>query len=320
MATIVTRPYLGAKDLSKITNLVEVSNPTGYIDGDTSVYELPSMLEKPEFDSSGNIRLWEDASGHLVGFGQLLVFDTPDAVDGWLIFFTHPKVSGDGLESEILEWAERRMRWLGRQQELPAVLHTDVRDDTLSRQAWVERHGFRRDRAFVTMKHDTPDTLESRPMPEGFTLRSVSQTPADMKAWVDLFNYSFCDHWNHHDIDEETLQHWLSNPHNQSDLNLIAVSAEGAFAALGYGYINPEENARTGENVGWIKWLGTRRNFRRRGLGKTMLLATMQQLYSKGIEAVKLSVDADSSTKAMSLYESVGFHPLETWISYTNNL
>jgi GNAT superfamily N-acetyltransferase len=316
----MTRPYLGAKDLSKITNLVEVSNPTGYIDGDTSVCELPAMLAGSESESSSNIRLWEDSNGNLVGFGQLLVFDTPDTVDGWLIFFTHPQVSGDGLESEILDWAKRRMRWLGRQQELPAVLHTEMRDDTLSRQAWVERQGFRRDRTFVTMKHDTPNTVESRPMPEGFTLRSLSKTDADLQAGVDLFNYSFRDHWNHHDIDKETLQQWLSNPHNQSDLNLIAVSAEGAFAALGYGYINPEENNRTGENVGWIKWLGTRRNFRRRGLGKTMLLATMRQLYSKGVEAVKLSVDADSSTKAMSLYESVGFQPLETWISYTNNL
>ncbi|NJL65504.1 MAG: GNAT family N-acetyltransferase [Methylacidiphilales bacterium] len=64
---------------------------------------------------------------------------------------------------------------------------------------------------------------------------------------------------------------------------------------------------RIGKKVGFIEVLGTRRNYRRMGLGKAMLLAGLQRLQDKGIEFARLGVDADNPNGALQLYESVGF-------------
>jgi len=49
-------------------------------------------------------------------------------------------------------------------------------------------------------------------------------------------------------------------------------------------YINQPENVRSGRNEGWIKFLDTRRGFRKLGLGRAMLLAQMRQLKVAGVE------------------------------------
>jgi ribosomal protein S18 acetylase RimI-like enzyme len=62
--------------------------------------------------------------------------------------------------------------------------------------------------------------------------------------------------------------------------------------------------------------LGTRRGFRRIGLGRAMLLAGLNQLKIAGMEMAKIGVDADNPNGALQLYESVGFRKVHTNISY----
>jgi mycothiol synthase len=66
--------------------------------------------------------------------------------------------------------------------------------------------------------------------------------------------------------------------------------------------------------------LGTRRGFRRRGLGRAMLLAGMQRLWETGIDTVKLGVDTQNPNQALNLYESVGFRKLHTRLSYVKTI
>jgi ribosomal protein S18 acetylase RimI-like enzyme len=170
--------------------------------------------------------------------------------------------------------------------------------------------------------------ISSPALPSGFTLRQFSsdgqcfQFPlGDVKDWVQLFNESFIDHWQHQDLTVETARHWLfNNPHCKPELNLVAVAPDGIFAAFCVGYINWDENALNRCNEGWIKVLGTRRGFRRMGLGRAMLLAQMQQFKAAGVEVVKLGVDAENLTSATRLYQSVGFQPIKTWLSYAKKI
>lgn len=129
----------------------------------------------------------------------------------------------------------------------------------------------------------------------------------DKLAWLELLNEVFLDHWNHHPVTLETMEHWLEEPHYKPELDLIAVADDGSFAALCFCEILPEYSDRIGKKVGFIAVLGTRRNYRRMGLGKAMLLAGLQRLQDKGMEFARLGVDADNPNGALQLYESVGF-------------
>lgn len=343
MTTLTTRPHVRGSDcralavvehsalvatlFADIADLVKLNNPTGQLDEDTLVCDLQRFFESPDVDKARDLQVWKDISGRLVGFGQLLMSDQNGEIEGYLYFDIHPSRRGDGLETEILQWSEQRLREVAKERDVRVKLHTRSRDHKSDRQILLEKQGFTTERSFLTMACSLDQPFSSPSLPTGFTLQQLSsngryfQVPlCNLKAWVNLFNESFIDHWDHHDLAVESARHWLKNPHYKPELNLIAVAPDGTFAAFCVGYINQEENARTGCNEGWIKLLGTRRGFRKLGLGRAILLAQMRQLKAMGVERVNLGVDAQSLTSATRLYQSVGFHPVNTWLSYVKEI
>jgi mycothiol synthase len=323
-----------AKLFADIADLVKLNDAHGQLDDDTLVCDLQGFFNAPDVDKTRDLRVWQDSRGKLIGFGQLLVVsELEDGIEAYLYFDIQPAWRGNTLETEIIEWGEARMGELGRERNLPVKLLNYCRNDRFNRLILLEEHGFTLKRSFLTMACSLNQPLSSPSLPSGFQLQRLSDflegdrtyrstiSDHDLQAWVRLFNESFIDHWNHQDLTVEAAKHWLfNNPHYNSELNLIAVAPDGTFAAFCLGYINWEENLRSGHNEGWIKLLGTRRGFRRLGLGKAVLLAQMAQLKAAGIEQVKLGVDAQSVTSATQLYQSVGFQPIKTWLSYVKQI
>ena len=59
---------------------------------------------------------------------------------------------------------------------------------------------------------------------------------------------------------------------------------------------------------GFVDWLGVRPQWRRRGLGRALLLHAFRELHERGAGRVGLGVDSQNPTGATRLYESVGMH------------
>ncbi len=66
------------------------------------------------------------------------------------------------------------------------------------------------------------------------------------------------------------------------------------------------DNPAAGGIKGEIHMLGVDPDFRKRGIGRSILLAGLSHLKSKGVEIVRLTADGEYPA-ALSLYESVGF-------------
>lgn len=316
--TFTERGASAAKIFADIAELVKLNEPSGQLDDDILVGDLQRFFDAPDVDRARDLRLWKDTSGKLIGFGQLLMPKHNDEIEGDLYFDVHP-TRRDVLETEILQWSERRMREVGQRRPVSMKLRTHSSSDKIDRRMLLEREGFTTERGFLTMTCPLDQPISSPTLPSGFTLQWLS-VERDVKAWVELFNESFIDHWNHQDLTVATARDWFNNPHYKPELNLIAVAPDGTFAAFCVGYINLEENARSGRNEGWIKLLGTRRGFRKLGLGRAILLAAMRQLKAADVEWVKLGVDAQSLTSATQLYQSVGFQSVNTWLSYVKEI
>jgi mycothiol synthase len=62
------------------------------------------------------------------------------------------------------------------------------------------------------------------------------------------------------------------------------------------------------EGVAWARVLGVRSPWRRRGLGRALLLHAFAQSRLHGLVLAGLGVDAESLAGAHRLYESVGTH------------
>jgi ribosomal protein S18 acetylase RimI-like enzyme len=297
---------------AEIVDLVKLNEPTGQLDEDTLVCDLQHFFEYPNVDKR-NLHLWRDNKGKLVGFGQLFISEENEQIEGYLYFDVHPTQQGV-LEAEILQWSEERLREVGKRSPL-IKLRTRSRENRSLRQVLLEKQDFTTERRFLTMACSLNQPFSSSKLPTDFTLQQLS-SEGDIKAWVEMFNGSFIDHWDHHELSIATVSSWLKNPHYKPELNWVAVAPDGTFAAFCVGYINQEENARTGRKEGWIKLLGTRRGFRKLGLGRSILLTCIKQLQAANIEQVKLGVDAQSLTSATRLYQGVGFEAVNTWLSY----
>ncbi|MEG4456465.1 GNAT family N-acetyltransferase [Microcoleus sp. N9_A1] len=319
IANLSARCYAGDRDLDAIAHLINTCEEVDRLDQGTSISELQQEFNEPSLDVARDICLWEDAEGKLIGFAQLSVSEPGEVIDGWLSFRVRPDARSGDVEAAAIAWGEVRMREVSAMRSAPVKLRSWARAEDCDRISVLASCGFRADRYFFRMARSLCEPIPEPQFPEGFLLRQVS-CQQDAEAWVEMFNQSFIDHWNHHDFTVEKSNYYSTLPNYRNDLDSIAVAADGTFAAFCYCEINPEENDRTGRNEGWIGVLGTRRGFRKIGLGRAMLLAGLHRLKAAGVETAILGVDAENSCGALRLYESVGFHNIRNSISYVKDI
>ncbi len=319
MKTLALRSYQDEKDLEAIAELFQACETVDRLDNWVSISAVRRAFNTPAPDIKREISLWEDGDGKLVGFGQLSIQES--SVDAHLSFKVHPTFRGEGIEQEIIKWSEQRII----DTSASVKLRSDSRDTQTERMALLESCGFTPNRYFLRMERSLTEPFPKAELPRGFTLESpLSQSFSGeigqrhfLEAWVEMFNQTFIDHWNHHDLTVEQLEHEISHPDYRQDLNLVAISAsDGTFAGFCCCFINPEKNQHKGTKEGKIGILGTRRGFRKCGLGKAMLLSGMERLRDVGMDKALLGVDAENLSGANRLYESVGFHKVHTNIVY----
>lgn len=318
---IIDRPYRGDDDLQAICDLLNLCDTVDKSDDSYTVNDLRVEYSSPSIDTARDLRLWEDAEGRLVGFGQTWIpKDDGTLVDGYLYFRVHPEARGGDLADQVIAWGSEHIREVGRERNQPARMRSGVRDfETFSREV-LERNGLSIVRYFFKMARSLDEPIPEPQFPEGYTMRYSNGSDGEMERWVEMFNQSFIDHWNHHPMQLDDHKHWLTNPKYRPEGNLIAVAPDGTFAAFCFCWIDPDDNERNNRSDGWIDILGTRRGHRKIGLGTAMLLSGFNYLKSQGLMVAKLGVDAENPTGALRLYESVGFKTVMTSVAYRKDL
>jgi ribosomal protein S18 acetylase RimI-like enzyme len=142
-------------------------------------------------------------------------------------------------------------------------------------------------------------------VPDGLTIRSLRASEAGdyvtlHRAAFDTLNMT--DDWR-----ERTIKHRLYTP----ELDLVAEDAQGRLVAFCIGWIGEVK----GERIGQIEPLGVMPEFRKRGIGRAVLLENLRRMYERGVRRVL--VDAESYNPASQhLYESVGFREVSRVVKY----
>jgi mycothiol synthase len=309
------------EDLQVVTDLLNACDEVDQQDDNYTTEDLATEFNDPELDKTRSLRLWHDAEGRLAGFGQVWPRknEQDSAFDGAAYMRVRPDVRDKGLEDEIIAWISERTREMAAAAGLRPRLRIGARDTLDYYRRAYERNGMSPVRYFFLMHRDLSEPIPQPQFPEGFTMIH-SQGVGDAERWVEMFNLSFIDHWGHTPIKVESHEHWLSSPKYNPERDLVAVAPDGTWAAFCFCWIDPEDNERNNRLEGWIDILGTRRGFRKIGLGRAMLLAGLHSLKQDGMEMAKLGVDAENPTGALRLYESAGFYVKHTTVVYRKDL
>lgn len=297
--------YRGEADLSAIAALINTCQAANNLENRTTVAKLRENFADPTLDVAQDLRLWRDATNELIAFAELWRHASEQGLVGGLGFVIHPQAGDEGLADEILAWAENRLLAAGHHLSGAIVLHSGCRDTVTKRRSLLLRLGFQPERYFWRLRRSLTTPIPKATIPPGWQIRSV--TTHDAEHWVEMFNQTFVDHWNHAPVTVAEFRHWTAGANYDPNLDLVVETAEGQMVAFCYSAINPERNARLGLQEGHVGLLGTRRGYRQRGLARALLTESLLRLQLLGMTTATIGVDAQNPTGAVQLYESVGF-------------
>ncbi|MGH2972078.1 MAG: GNAT family N-acetyltransferase [Gaiellaceae bacterium] len=184
----------------------------------------------------------------------------------------------------------------------PAARAACAFDDDEETLAALARHGYTRPGDAIHFNaRDIPTPPEPRPLPDGFRLRTMG--PDDLAERVAIHR----EVWDPSRVTEVSYASVMASWPYRASLDCVVEAADGRFAA--YALAWPDDANR----VGLFEPVGTRAEFRRRGLGTAVCTFALQRLHEEGLrEAIVLC----ETEEACALYESVGFRRHATSVTY----
>lgn len=245
--------------------------------------------------------LWEH-DGRPVAFAILRSRGETFSVNG----FVKPGFDGRGLGTAIVQATETRARERGARKLDNGVLATDR-----AAAALLEANGYRDVAHYYVMTIELEEPPPEPEWPEGLEPRPFEREhaqafwAADDEAFQDEADYESQPF-------DEFVAHRLERPGFDPELWTAVWDGDEIVATV------IVDRKRFG--AGWIAGLGVRRPWRRRGLGRALLLRSFRQLYERGQRRVSLNVHTENPTGATRLYESVGMRVEREDILYRKEL
>jgi ribosomal protein S18 acetylase RimI-like enzyme len=151
-------------------------------------------------------------------------------------------------------------------------------------------------------------------VPAGFAIRHVVGDQ-EVEALVALHRAAF----GTQNMTVEERLAMMHLPNYDPELDLLVTAPDGQFAAYCMCCISPEENARTGRNVGHTDPVGTHPAFQRRGLAKALLLTGLHKLKQRGLDAAVLGTNSDNVAMQRTA-QAVGFRVHSTLLWFAKSV
>lgn len=295
-------------DASSISELLNRGFEADGVPWRTDPAEMENWLStaNEKFDAARDTFLVE-VDGALVANADAEWVDTTDGQREFRLgAMVDPAWRRRGIGSWLQHLLEEHARELSTiyPSERPVNFGAWAADTEHAKLALLRRFGFEPVRYFFDMVRPTLDEIEEPVLPDGLELRPVG--PDQLRQLWDADVEAFLDHWGGFDASEENFQRWKGDP--KFDPGLFVIAWDGDQIAGGVvNEINATENAAFNRKRGWLRSVFVRRPWRRRGLGRAVVLHSLEVFRERGMTSAGLGVDADNPTGALGLYTGTGF-------------
>lgn len=292
----------------------------------SALYTDSSVLKQwddPRFDLETDSLLTFDSHATLIGYAHVRDVKNPP-VDVFCTAVVHPDHDDkDWLWKALLDWCDveaRRVIPRAPSDTLIALISGGSSQDTAKLRR-LEEHGFRHSRTFYQMELAFTVPVSNPVLPEGITIRPFLEKQ-DIEALVHASRDAFHDHYGHleqpFETDMANMQRLMEEDDYDPTLWFLAVDASAGETVAGYCCCYPEY--RGDDTIGLIDEVGVCSAYRRRGIGRSLLLHALEQLQRRNLERAHLSVDSTNRNQAMTLYESVGLQVESSSQTYVKEL
>lgn len=316
------RSFAFPADLPAMAELIAVNNEADGHDWFPSaevlaVYWGPTPLFQPERDCTV---VMDDR-----GMAAMVSVD-PQVRDGktihWIEGWVRPDRRRQGIGRALLHWSERHAVEIVRTRAIESVDHAQfvgfgALESNPAALGFAEWSGYDRVRYGFHMRRDLSEPIAEIPLPDGIELRPVR--PEDHRRIFDADTEAFLDHFEPRVRNEADFVTTFTAPHVETDMWRVAWEGDEVVGVV-INQIDPDENARTGLEIGWLEHVSVRRPWRGRGVASALIVDSMRALRERGMQIAALGVDGENLTGALRLYERLGFQRHETWLTFRRPL
>ncbi len=255
--------------------------------------------------------------GQIVGYGRVSWRDDLVGTRQYeLVTFQDPAESSD-LQAALTDALEARARAMAVAEHEPHERALLV-PNAGNRAAVLSERGFVPVRFFYQMIRPNLDDLPDAPLPDGLQVRPVE--PDQLRAIFEAEVEAFADHWGSVVTNEDDFRQFASDA-VASGTGLWRVAWDGdQVAGMVRGYITEHENERYGRKRGYVEHISVRRPWRRRGLARALIGATITALREAEMTEGALGVDSENQSGALRLYKACGFRITSESATYRKSL
>lgn len=258
--------------------------------------------EDPSFDLEG--RFIAELDRKPVGAVHANVEKLREERKGFIRFYVIPESRDRGIEHQFVETALRELKARGM-----ATAQASVDSRELDYVGLLGGLDFKQVRVGSMMEMDLANISQGIGENRQVAIRTLQkEREEDIKLLTWLLNETFKEHFNFRPDTVEEIRHFLlSDLYYKKEKEIFFAELDGeSVGYIGAG-IDEKYNLEKNVKAGDIFTIGVLKKYRRTGIGARLILHALETLEAKGMTKATLGVDDYNPTKAIKLYEKVGF-------------
>jgi len=280
----------------------------------STLEDMEKAEKSPNFDPTG--RFIAEWNGEPVGCVNAYVDKKREEKKGFIRRLgVIPEFRRKGIGKTLVKKAIESLKERGMES-----VEAWTEQDRVACKNLFESMGFRLIRVFSHMRKE----LETIPSNIGehkeVKIRTMQMNMDDIKLLNWLENETFKEHFNFRpETIEETKYFVETRPWCDIAEYFFAYLDDKPVGHVGVG-IDTKFIRHKGIKRGWIMTIGVLKPLRKQGIGTALMLHALKLLKSKGMKEAELGVDDSNPTKAIELYNKVGFRVVKKDLTYLKTI
>jgi ribosomal protein S18 acetylase RimI-like enzyme len=258
--------------------------------------------EDPKFDPEG--RFIAESDGRPVGVVHANVDKLREEKKGFIPFDVIPEARGREIEHQLVETGLTELKARGM-----TIAQALVDSRELHHVKLLQGLDFKQVRVFSMMEMGLADVSQDIGENKQVTVRPLQKDrEEDIKLLTWLSNETFKEHFNSRPDTIEEVRHLVfSDQYYDKVREIFFAELDGETVGYVGAGIDDKYNLEKNVQRGDIFTIGVLKRYRRRGVGARLMLHGLETFRAKGMTRATLGVDDYNPTKAIRLYEKVGF-------------
>ena len=284
-------------DVETVHEIIAKQNTTDFGSALRTLADLQKLWERIDLDND-TCAAFED--GKLAGYAELRDNDSP--------FIYLAERNNVDLAFQFLTILEEKAAT--RKKEETVNLFTQISEKNNTLLQLFAANGYKSNLSFLVMELELSEPPASPQWTDGITVRPFVKNQ-DEQVTYQTDEEASKDKGYHDPLSYEGWVKRMGMGTESFDPGLWFLACEGnEVAGVALNVFKKDSN------TGWVDHLSVRQAWRKRGIGKALLLHSFAEFYRRGIHHIKLSVDSKSLTNAPRLYESVGMKTVQQYHIY----